>query len=1112
MIQPENGQQQKLERVRRDLQQRNGQRAVPQEAEDPDFLYSKSRQEFGSWDIKDVVRDSSEDQQLANLDTRDEGYSGSLSRERRTRSRSSRSLESRKNREQTAEEEDVDDADDRNNLVAREIETCRVDGGSPDRRIKAMIERLKSREEKQIRSRKNLSPARKQQCDRLNDRVLGTALQIDLEETKNRESDFGASDRKSRTDKRSEGRSHGRRSRESEKTPRDGSSRRHRNPEDSPENFDVRIERYERAPQTGPRRDPPELHARCTSRDRNSHQFPKKTSVEPSSASRRDSLKNRDISPEKIHLKSPEVDVIRVSLRHGDMESSRSNNYKNHAKPGSRVSFREVEEAEQDSGAGRKHSFKSGDGEVTRVSFKIVQENGEGHGRRRSSKDQNDEVELGRVSEKYGNGRQAGPRGKGREEWRSDRHSRPLTPPYENISNYSKNKSWHESNKVFASKYLQENSKITREMSPIGYPEVPVGEQQHEEADGRRVTSRVNVDDEESNSNILTSERNGSTIIRIRASPEERRCRPSQEVVPVLGRRSSLQDENVVDEEEEEERAGNDRTRNPGRSAGLAPSRRLWNYREGGVLITDVEDGQPCLQCGETCPGFSAHTWRKNCTSCKCPRNAHDVCHEEWVSVRSRLGLKGDEANGSLGSDPRDRGFAWAPPGLPPHKVDKYFSLLPETLVPRLGTEGERYRDRQLTYQLPKQDLAKKYCRHLEAKHAASADDFMAARNEIALDIGSVQETPDRDQKCGACVEPLESGSLVVSASKLGLMYHPACFRCTKCQEILVDLAYCVHDDMLYCERHYAEQLKPRCAACDELIFSGEYTKAMNKEWHSGHFCCWQCDESLTGQRYVLRDEHPYCIKCYESVFANGCEECNKIIGIDSKDLSYKDKHWHEACFLCNRCRVSLVDKQFGSKVDKIYCGNCYDAQFASRCDGCGEIFRAGTKKMEYKTRQWHEKCFCCVVCKNPFGTNSFIPREQEIYCTGCYEDKFATRCVKCNQVITSNGVTYKNAPWHKDCFTCVHCNQSLAGKRFTSRDEKPYCADCFAELFAKRCISCSKPITGIGGTRFISFQDRHWHNDCFICAGCKTSLVGRGFITDGEDIICPECAKQKLM
>ncbi|XP_035905920.1 leupaxin isoform X2 [Anopheles stephensi] len=301
-------------------------------------------------------------------------------------------------------------------------------------------------------------------------------------------------------------------------------------------------------------------------------------------------------------------------------------------------------------------------------------------------------------------------------------------------------------------------------------------------------------------------------------------------------------------------------------------------------------------------------------------------------------------------------------------------------------------------------------------------------------------------------------------------------------------------------------------ASESKLIFSGEYTKAMSKDWHSGHFCCWQCDESLTGQRYVLRDEHPYCIKCYENVFANVCEECNKTIGIDSKDLSYKDKHWHEACFLCNKCRISLVDKQFGSKADKIYCGNCYDAQFASRCDGCGEIFRAGTKKMEYKTRQWHEKCFCCCVCKTAIGTKSFIPREQEIYCAGCYEEKYATRCIKCKKIITSGGVTYKNEPWHRECFTCTHCQVSLAGQRFTSRDEKPYCAECFGELFAKRCTSCTKPITGIGGTRFISFEDRHWHNDCFICAMCKTSLVGRGFITDEQDVICPECAKQKLM
>ncbi|XP_072940450.1 protein espinas isoform X3 [Epargyreus clarus] len=502
---------------------------------------------------------------------------------------------------------------------------------------------------------------------------------------------------------------------------------------------------------------------------------------------------------------------------------------------------------------------------------------------------------------------------------------------------------------------------------------------------------------------------------------------------------------------------------------------------------------------------------RKTCKSCGCDRLKHSVYHEELGSVRDRLGLR--ESRGTHHT------YDNSPPGLTAKQTELYWASLAERAPNSIGgatgaAAWRAWRTRALAAQLPKQDLSLAHCRHIDEAHRKQFEDFVAARNEIALDIGIACQHHGTTVECMGCTKPIRSGNIAIQAPRIGeeATFHPACFSCSECDELLVELAYCALDGRLYCVRHYAERLKPRCHACDELIFSGEYTKAMNKDWHSGHFCCWQCDESLTGQRYVLREEHPYCIKCYESVFANGCEECNKIIGIDSKDLSYKDKHWHEACFLCAKCRVSLVDKQFGSKLDKIYCGNCYDAQFASRCDGCGEVFRAGTKKMEYKTRQWHEKCFCCVVCKNPIGTKSFIPREQEIYCAGCYEDKFATRCVKCNKIITQGGVTYKNEPWHRECFTCTHCDASLAGQRFTSRDEKPYCAECFGELFAKRCTSCSKPITGIGGTRFISFEDRHWHNDCFICAQCKTSLVGKGFITDGQDIICPECAKQKLM
>jgi len=65
----------------------------------------------------------------------------------------------------------------------------------------------------------------------------------------------------------------------------------------------------------------------------------------------------------------------------------------------------------------------------------------------------------------------------------------------------------------------------------------------------------------------------------------------------------------------------------------------------------------------------------------------------------------------------------------------------------------------------------------------------------------------------------IAAGELVVAAPKFveSVMWHPKCFTCSTCNLLLVDLTYCVHDDKVYCERHYAEMLKPRCAGCDEV-------------------------------------------------------------------------------------------------------------------------------------------------------------------------------------------------------------------------------------------------------------------------------------------------------
>uniref|UniRef100_H0WVZ0 Four and a half LIM domains 2 n=4 Tax=Strepsirrhini TaxID=376911 RepID=H0WVZ0_OTOGA len=273
-------------------------------------------------------------------------------------------------------------------------------------------------------------------------------------------------------------------------------------------------------------------------------------------------------------------------------------------------------------------------------------------------------------------------------------------------------------------------------------------------------------------------------------------------------------------------------------------------------------------------------------------------------------------------------------------------------------------------------------------------------------------------------------------------------------------------------------------------------------------FDCHHCNESLFGKKYILREESPYCVPCFEALYANTCEECRTPIGCDCKDLSYKDRHWHEACFHCSQCRSSLVDKPFAAKEDQLLCTDCYSHEYSSKCQECKKPIMPGTRKMEYKGSSWHETCFICHRCQQPIGTKSFIPKDNQNFCVPCYEKQHALQCVQCKKPITTGGVTYREQPWHKECFVCTACKKQLSGQRFTARDEFAYCLSCFCDLYAKKCAGCTNPISGLGGTKYISFEERQWHNDCFNCKKCSLSLVGRGFLTERDDILCPDCGK----
>ncbi|XP_037036047.1 protein prickle-like isoform X2 [Bradysia coprophila] len=267
--------------------------------------------------------------------------------------------------------------------------------------------------------------------------------------------------------------------------------------------------------------------------------------------------------------------------------------------------------------------------------------------------------------------------------------------------------------------------------------------------------------------------------------------------------------------------------------------------------------------------------------------------------------------------------YTWVPPGLRPDQVHLYFSQIPEDKIPYVNSAGEKYRVRQLLQQLPPHDNEVRYCHSLTDEERKELRLFSAQRKREALGRGSVKQLTT-SRPCEGCEEPQSSGDIVIFASRFGqnVSWHPGCFICCVCKELLVDLIYFHREGRLYCGRHHSETLKPRCSACDEIILADECTEAEGRAWHMKHFACFECDKQLGGARYIMRDGKPYCLCCFDAMFAEYCDYCGEPIGVDQGQMSHDGQHWHatDHCFSCSTCRCSLLGRPFLPRRGAIYC------------------------------------------------------------------------------------------------------------------------------------------------------------------------------------------------
>jgi len=181
--------------------------------------------------------------------------------------------------------------------------------------------------------------------------------------------------------------------------------------------------------------------------------------------------------------------------------------------------------------------------------------------------------------------------------------------------------------------------------------------------------------------------------------------------------------------------------------------------------------------------------------------------------------------------------------------------------------------------------------------------------------------------RCEECREWLQPGAVAVQADRAGKgkMWHPQCFKCSVCHEMLADLLYYYDQGSVFCARHYAEHARiPRCAACDELIFAPEYTGAEDKTWHIRHFCCYLCDRPLAGHKYIPVDGQPHCLLCYRKHYGKVCRACGEYIAPEDQRISLDGQHWHARaeCFRCGVCGQSLLGKKMGKREGMVVCSS----------------------------------------------------------------------------------------------------------------------------------------------------------------------------------------------
>ncbi|XP_072549061.1 PDZ and LIM domain protein 7 isoform X2 [Salminus brasiliensis] len=168
-------------------------------------------------------------------------------------------------------------------------------------------------------------------------------------------------------------------------------------------------------------------------------------------------------------------------------------------------------------------------------------------------------------------------------------------------------------------------------------------------------------------------------------------------------------------------------------------------------------------------------------------------------------------------------------------------------------------------------------------------------------------------------------------------------------------------------------------------------------------------------------------------------------------------------------------------------------------CGACNKIIRG--RYVVALGRSWHPEEFTCCQCRAMLDEGGFFEEKGSVYCTKCYDNRYAPNCAKCKKKITGEIMHALKMTYHVQCFLCVACKTPIRNQAFYMEEGEPYCERDYEKMFGTKCHGCDFKIDA--GDRFLEALGYSWHDTCFVCALCHINLEGKTFYSKKDKPLC---------